>query len=144
MIPTHHRPRVSWSAERGSHPRPGLWLAAFALLGLLLAEVWQNARVTQLCLELERTHHALTAAQARMAYVHAQLERRATRASLSPLAGSLGLAPADARQVVMLPAEYLARDESGATRRSAPSLAESFSEALVPEATARERFGSEP
>lgn len=144
MNPTHHRPRVSWSAGDRRRPRVGLWLAAFTLLGLLLAEVWQNARVTQLCLDLERTHHALTAAQARMAYVHAQLERRATRASLSPMAGSLGLVPADARQVVMLPAEYLARDESRAVRRSAPSLAASLSEALVPEATARERDGNAP
>ena len=144
MIPTQPRPRVSWSPAERRSPRLGLWLAAFALLGMLLAEVWQNAKVTQLCLDLERTHHALTAAQARMAYVRAQLERRATRASLSPLAGSLGLAPADARQVVMLPAEYLARDESGTTRRSAPSLAASLSEALVPEATARERDGNAP
>ena len=144
MSPTHLRPRVSWNSSERRQPRLGLWLAAFTLLGLLLAEVWQNARVTQLCLDLERTHHALTAAQARMAYVRAQLERRATRASLSPLAGSLGLVPADARQVVMLPAEYLARDESGVPRRSAPSLAASLSEALVPEATARERYGNAP
>ncbi len=143
MSPTHSRPRVSWSPGERRQPRLGLWLAAFTLLGLLLAEVWQNARVTQLCLDLEKTHHALAAAQARMAYVHAQLERRATRASLSPLAGSLGLVPADTRQVVMLPAEYLARDESRDSRRSAPSLAASLSEALVPEATARER-GNEP
>jgi hypothetical protein len=144
MIATRPRPRVSWSPGERRSPRLGLWLAAFALLGMLLAEVWQNAKVTQLCLDLERTHHALTAAQARMAYVRAQLDRRETRASLSPLAGSLGLAPADARQVVMLPAEYLARDESGASRRSAPSLAASLSEVLVPEATARERDGNTP
>lgn len=144
MTPHQPRPRVSWNASERRRPRLGLWLAAFTLLGLLLAEVWQNAKVTQLCLELEHTQGALTAAQARMAYVRAQLERRETRASLSPLASSLGLVPADARQVVMLPAEYLARDESGAHRRSAPSLAESFTQALVPEATARERFGNEP
>jgi len=144
MIPTQPRPRVSWSPAERRSPRLGMWLAAFALLGMLLAEVWQNARVTQLCLELKRTHDSLTAAEARMAYDHAQLERRATRASLSPLAGSLGLQPADARQVVMLPAEYLARDESRASRPSAPSLAASLSEALVPEATARERDGNSP
>ena len=144
MIPPTPRPRVSWNAVERRSPRLGLWLAAFALLGMLLAEVWQNARVTQLCLDLKRTHDALTAVQARRAYDHAQLERRATRASLSPLAGSLGLVPADARQVVMLPAEYLARDESRAVRRSAPSLAASLSEAHVPEATARERDGNAP
>ena len=143
MIPTSPRPRVHWSMGDARNPRLGLWFAALALLGLLLAEVWQNARVTQLCLNLERTHHALAAAEARSEYVQAQLERRATRASLSPLAGSLGLAPADAKQVVMLPAEYLARDESGSARTEL-ALAERFSRALVPEATARERSGSEP
>ena len=143
MIPTSPRPRVHWSLGDARRPRLGLWLAAFALLGLLLAEVWQNARVTQLCLKLERTHRALTAAEARSAYVQAQLERRATRASLSPMAGSLGLAPADAQQVVMLPAEYLAHDETGSAGPQL-ALAERFSRALVPEATARERSGSEP
>jgi hypothetical protein len=144
MIPTQQpRPRVSWSPVERRSPRLGLWLGAFALLGMLLIEVWQNSTVTQLCLDLKRTHDALTAAQTRVAYDHAQIERRVTRASLSPLAGSLGLAPADAKQVVMLPAEYLARDESRATR-SAPSLAASLSEALVPEATARERDGNTP
>lgn len=137
-----HRPRVVWNTGDARPSRLGVWVVAFALLGLLLAEVWQNARVTQLCLQLERTHHALSAAQARMAYERAQLERRATRASLSPMAGSLGLAPADAQQVVMLPAEYLAREESNS--RTELALAERFSQALVPEATARERSGNEP
>ena len=143
MNPNPHRPRVLWNAGESRTPRFGVWLAAFALLGLLLAEVWQNARVTQLCVNLERSQKALTAAEAREAYVRAQIERRATRASLSPMAGSLGLVPADAGQVVMLPAEYLARDES--REPSVPmALAERFSRALVPEATARERSGNEP
>lgn len=142
MIPTTRRPRVRWNAESAHPPRLGLWLAAFALLGLLLAEVWQNARVTQLCLNLERTHRALVAVEARSAYVRAQLQRRATRASLSPMAGSLGLAPADVRQVVTLPAEYLASDESR-SEGTTLALAERFSRVLVPEATARERFGSD-
>jgi len=137
------RPHVVWNAHSASRPRLGVWLAGLALLGLLLAEVWQNARVTQLCLNLERTERALTAAQAREAYVRAQLDRRATRAALSPMAGSLGLVPADARQVVTLPAEYLARD---ASRPAGPALAlaERVARVLVPEATARERSGNEP
>ena len=143
MNPKLHRPRVVWNAGEAPNPRLGLWIAGLALLGLLLAEVWQNSRVTQLCLSLEHTRHALAAADAREAYVRAQIERRVTRAALSPMAGSLGLVPADARQVVMLPAEYLARDESGGTRTEM-ALAERVSRALVPEATARERVGSEP
>jgi len=143
MNPKLHRPHVVWNARDSVRPRFGPWLAGLALLGLLLAEVWQNARVTQLCLNLERTQRALTAVQAREAYVRAQLERRATRAALSPMAGSLGLEPADAAQVVMLPAEYLARNESR-TPAPALALAERFSRVLVPEATARERYGNEP
>jgi hypothetical protein len=143
MNPNLHRPRVLWNAGESRRPRFGVWLAAFALLGLLLAEVWQNARVTQLCLNLERSQRALTAAEAREAYVRAQLDRRATRASLSPMAGSLGLVPADAGQVVMLPAEYLARDDSREPSAQL-ALAEQISRVLVPEATARERSGNEP
>lgn len=143
MTPIRRRPQVVWNARDARTSHLGIWLAGFALLGLLLAEVWQNARVTQLCLGLERTQHALTAAQAREAYVRAQLDRRATRAALSPMAGSLGLAPADARQVVVLPAEYLAHDETreGGGR---PALADRFASLLVPEATARERSGNRP
>ncbi|MEO5618827.1 MAG: hypothetical protein ABIS67_13755 [Candidatus Eisenbacteria bacterium] len=143
MNPKLPRPRVLWNAGESRSPRLGVWLAAFALLGLLLAEVWQNARVTQLCVNLEHSQRALTGAQAREAYVRAQLERRASRASLSPMAGSLGLVPADAGQVVMLPAEYLARDESREANVQL-ALAERFSRVLVPEATARERSGREP
>lgn len=144
MNPKFQRPQVVWNAGRSRSPRLGVWVAALALLGLLLAEVWQNARVAELCLRLEKTHRALAGEQAREAYVRAQLERRVTRAALSPLAGSLGLVPADARQVVMLPAEYLARDGSEAPQRTQLALAERFSRALVPEATARDRSGNEP
>ncbi len=143
MTPSHPRPHVVWNARGARSSRLGVWLAAFALLGLLLAEVWQNARVTQLCLGLERTQRGLVAARAREAYVRAQLDRRATRAALSPMAGSLGLRPADAAQVVVLPAEYLAHDgaRGGETRLA---LAERLSRVLIPEATARERSGSTP
>lgn len=143
MSPKLHRPRVVWNATEARAFRPELLLAALGLLGLLLTEVWQNARVAELCLHLERTHRALAAAQAREAYVSAQLERRVTRAALSPVAGSLGLVPADARQVVTLPAEYLSADESHPTS-DAPVLAwaDRVSRALVPDATARDRNGN--
>lgn len=143
MSPKLHRPRVVWNATESHMLRPELWLVALGLIGLLLTEVWQNARVTQLCLRLERTHHALAAAQAREAYVRAQLERRATRAALSPMAGSMGLVPADPRQVVTLPAEYLAADETNPTLDAPPpAWADRVSRALVPDATARGRNGN--
>ena len=144
MSPKLHRPRVVWNANDSRMPRPEIWLAAFGLLALLLAEVWQNARVTQLSLQLERTHHTLAAAEAREAYVSAQLQRRSTRSELSPMAGELGLAPADARQVVVLPADYLSSDESSTGHASGAALAwvDRFSSALVPEATARARNGN--
>ncbi len=143
MSPKLHRPRVVWNATDSRLARPELWLAALGLLGLLLVEVWQSARVTQLCLRLGQTRHALSAVQAREAYVRAELERRVTRAALSPVAGSLGLVPADPRQVVTLPAEYLAADEPNPTLDT-PALAwaDRVSRALVPDATARGRNGN--
>jgi hypothetical protein len=143
MSPKFHHPRVVWNGTDARVLRPELWLAALGLLGLLLGEVWQNARVAELCLRLERTHRALEAAQAREAYVRADLERRVTRAALSGVAHSLGLVPAEARQLVALPAEYLARDASRGTG-PALALAERIARVLVPEATARERSGNEP
>jgi hypothetical protein len=143
MSPKLHRPRVVWNATESRLARPEIWLAALGLLGLLLLEVWQNARVTQLCLRLEQTHRALAAAQAREAYVRAELARRVTRAELTPMAGSLGLMPADPRQVVTLPAEYLAAAEPNPTLDT-PALAwvDRVSRALVPDATARGRSGN--
>jgi hypothetical protein len=144
MSPKVHRPRVVWNATEVPAARPEIWLAALALLALLLAEVWQNARVAELSMRLDRTHRALAAAQAREAYVRAQLQRRETRSALSPMAGALGLVPADARQVVVLPAEYLAADEPSSSASGAPALAwaDRVSRVLVPEATARGRNGN--
>ncbi|HTO91246.1 MAG TPA: hypothetical protein VMJ70_08960 [Candidatus Sulfotelmatobacter sp.] len=144
MSPKPHRPRVVWNANESRSFRADVWLAAFGLLALLLAEVWQNARVTELSLRLERTRHSLSAVEAREAYVSAQLQRRATRSALSPMASELGLAPADARQVVVLPADYLSSDESssGPSRAVALAWVDRFSRALVPEATARGRNGN--
>jgi hypothetical protein len=122
--------------------RPGLWLIAAAVVGMLLVEVWEGSRVAQLSLALGQNRTALEEAQARLAFVRADLERRTTRAETAPLAAPLGLAPADAQQVVVLPSEYLAvettpsRDPASA---SVLALAERASRALVPEATARVR-----
>jgi hypothetical protein len=122
--------------------RPGLWLIAVAAVGMLLVEVWQNARLAEQCLILEQTRTELARAQARLEYVRARLDRAATRAELVPLASQLGLAPADAQQVVQLPTAYLADGEDARpVGRSSTALAwaERAARALVPEATARGR-----
>jgi hypothetical protein len=136
------RNRPSWRASEKRVARPGLWLVAAAVVGMLLVEVWAGSRVAQLSLTLGHHRTALEKAQARLAYVRADIECRTTRAEAAPLASRLGLAPADAQQVVALPSSFLAaattpkRDGS-----TVPVLAwaERASRAIVPEATARVR-----
>ena len=135
-----HRNRPSWRATEMRVARPGLWLIAAAVIGMLLVEVWAGSRVAQLSLTLGHNRTALEKAQARLAFLRADIERRTTRAETAPLASRLGLAPADAQQVVMLPSSYLTAD---ATMRTDDvrvlAWAERASRALVPEATARVR-----
>jgi hypothetical protein len=146
------RSRLSWRAgvptwspaPETRFVRPELWLAAAALVGVLLAEVWQSSHVAQLSLELAQKRAALESARARLLYVRADLERRTTRAETAPLAARLGLAPADAQQVVALPSRYLVADATPhrTGQVSALALAERASRALVPEATAKSRAGN--
>jgi hypothetical protein len=121
--------------------RPGLWLVAAAVVGMLLVEVWAGSRVAQLSLSLGQHRTALDKAQARLAFVRADLERRTTRAEAAPLASRLGLAPADAQQVVVLPSAFLAAatPRRDASRVPVLAWAERASRAIVPEATARPR-----
>ena len=142
MTPDPRRPRPSWRAADVRTLRPELWLAAAAAVGLLLVEVWQSSRVTELSFSLEKSRSALVQAQARIESAQARLERQTTRAVLAPVAATLGLVPADARQIVSLPSAYLA-DGEAATRDGVPvsllAWAERAARALVPEATARSR-----
>ena len=134
------RSRPSWRARRAT--RPGLWLIAAAAVGMLLVEVWEGSRVAQLSLALGQNRAALEEAQARLAFVRADLERRTTRAETAPLASRLGLAPADAQQVVALPSSFLAAATTPKRDASTVPLlawAERASRAIVPEATARVR-----
>ena len=133
----------SWRAGEVRRIRPELWLTAVALVAVLLVEVGQSSHMAQLCLNLERSRATLVRANARLEFARAELERRTTRAELTPLASQLGLKPVDAQQVVTLPAEYLAGGGSmlhGADAPSVLALAERASRALVPEATARGRI----
>jgi hypothetical protein len=114
-------------------------------LGMLLVEVWQSSRMAQLCMELDKTQTASVRTCARLNFMRAALERHSTRAELAPAAHALGLAPADAQQVVLLPSEYLADERTIARDADSVSLlalAERVWGALVPEATARSRTSS--
>ncbi len=139
-----HRSLPSWRVPDRRVVRPELWLLAIAVVVMLLVEVWQSARMAELSLPLDQSRSALQQSHARLDFVRAELERRSTRAELAPLASQLGLAPSDAQQVVVLPAEYLA---DGGDRRNAESVsrlawAERVMRVLVPEARARSRAGS--
>ena len=139
------RNRPRWRAPETGAIRPGHWVAAAALVGMLLVEVGQSSRVAELALGLDQNRAALAQAQARLEFVQAQLERRSTRAELAPAASGLGLAPADPGQVVALPAEYLAAEipvDASVASASLLGLAERAARALVPEATARPRSGN--
>ena len=139
-VSPHRRP--SWRASERAFP-PELWLVAAVAVGMLLVEVWQSSKVAELCLGLDQTRSALVQARARVEFVHAQLDRRTTRAELAPLAAQLGLVPADAQQVVNLPSEYLADGGTpGSSEPTVLALAERASRAIVPEARARDRGGN--
>jgi hypothetical protein len=143
-VMTFNRPfRPSWRVPEGRVPRPEPWLLAVALVAVLLVEVWQNSHVAELCLTLDHNRTALARSRARLDFMRAEFERRTTRAELAPLAVTLGLAPAEARQIVRLPAEYLAASEPPSAPRAPSSLmawAEQASRALVPEARAKSRI----
>ena len=136
------RSRPSWRTSDVRVVRPGLWLVAAAVVGMLLVEVWAGSRVAQLSLTLGHNRTALEKAQARLAFVRADLERRTTRAEAAPLASRLGLAPADAQQVVALPSAFLAAPappKRDLGKVPVLAWAERASRAIVPEATARAR-----
>ncbi len=136
------RSRPSWRVSEMRVAWPGLWLVAAVVVGMLLVEVWAGSRVAQLSLTLGHHRTALEKAQARLAFARADIECRTTRAEAAPLASRLGLAPADAQQVVVLPFSYLAAATTPHRDRSAGSMlawAEGASRAIVPEAMARGR-----
>ena len=136
------RSRSSLDAGLGRAIRPELWLIAVVAVGMLLVEVGQSSRMTELCLSLEKSRGALQHARARLDVSHARLERQITRAELVPLASELGLAPADAQQVVQLPSEYLADAVDAPAEGRAPTAlawAERVARSLVPDAAARAR-----
>jgi len=135
------RSRPSWRSSDGRIVRPELWLLAIGVVSALLVEVSQSARVAEISMDLDKTRSTLQQAQARLEFVRAEMDRRSTRAELSPIASRLGLAPPDAGHVVILPAEYLASPaiRRGGKNASLVAWAEKASRIFVQEATARSR-----
>ena len=130
-----------WRAHEARVVRPELWAMAVVVVGMLLVEVWQSARMAELCLQLDHSRRALTQERSRLAYDRARLDRGWNRSELGPVAARLGLAPVDGSQQIELPSGYLARTSTTRTATSSPALVwlDRASRALVPEATARSR-----
>jgi len=139
------RSTPSWRVQDGRLVRPEPLLLAGFVVAMLLVEVWGNARLAEVSMDLDRGRTSLQQARARLEFVRADLERASTRAELRPLASRLGLAPPEAHQVVMLPPEYLAAEDGRREAENhAPLLAwaERAARVFVSEARARSRSGS--
>ncbi len=128
----------SWRVSDARPFRPQLAAAALAVVGVLLLEVWQCSTVASLSEQVGRATHALQQANAELEWSRAQLERETSRAALGPVAGALGLRPADPQAIVSLPEEYL--EPADAPKAAAPrSLLAGALHSLVPDAAARGR-----
>lgn len=130
-----------WRAPEARVVRPELWAMAIVVVGMLLVEVWQTARMTETCLVLDHDRRVLTQERSRMEYNRARGDRRWNRPELEPIARRSGLAPIQGSQQIELPAGYLARASVTRSEPGSPVLAwlDRLSTALVPEATARSR-----
>ena len=131
----------SWRVSDARTFRPGIALAAVGVLAVLLLEVWQSSAVASLSVRAGRANDELRRASAELAWTRAAVDRGSSRAQVGTLATTLGVRPADANQVVWLPAEYLQEDETPAVSVPPTLLAAAGRafQSLVPEATARGR-----
>jgi len=141
MIVDRRRSVPSWRVSDARPFRPQLALAAFAVLGVLLMEVWQCSTVASLSAQLDTGTKALQQANANMEWTRARLERESSRAALGPVAAAIGLVPTDPQRIVTLPEEYLEPADSrpAAPQRSLLAMAGGALHALVPDASARGR-----
>ena len=131
----------SWRVSDARPFRPQLVLAAVAVVGVLLMEVWQCSTVASLSEQVGRATHQLQQGSAELEWTRAQLDRASSRASLGPVASAIGLRPADPQRMVLLPEEYLepAEARSPASEASLSALAGRVLHVLVPDAAARGR-----
>ena len=142
MRPMWRHAVPSWRAPDARALRPGWILGAVLLLAVLLLEVWQQSAVASLSLRAGQSTDQLKRASNERDWMRAQLERNTTRAEVATLAGSSGVRPADAAQVVWLPSDYLEEDGVAAGQDGSPALLAAAGHALqslVPEAKARSR-----
>ena len=131
----------AWRVSDARPFRPQLALAACAVLGVLLMEVWQCSTVASLSEQVGRATHSLSQANADLEWTRAQLERESSREALGPVAQAIGLQPADPQRIVALPEEYLEAGEAPRPASSQPllALADGLVHAFVPDASARGR-----
>ena len=117
-------------------------MGALLLLAMLLLEVWQQSAVASLSVSAGRANESLQRASNDLEWTRAQLDQNTRRSEVGSLAFSAGVRPADAAQVVWLPADYLEEDGVVADPSGSPALLAAAGRALqslVPEAKARGR-----
>lgn len=141
MTSNRMRSVPSWRVTDARTFRPQLVLVVGAVMAVLLLEVWQCSTVASLSEQIGRATHQLQQANAELGWARARLERESSRAALGPLAGALGLAPADPTRIVRLPEAYLEPAESRPAAAGGAMLAFAGHalQALVPDASARGR-----
>ncbi len=136
------RTAPSWRMTDARALQPGWLLGALLLLAILLLEVWQQSAVASLSLRAGRANEQLQRASNDLEWTRAQLDQNTRRSEVGSLAFSAGVRPADATQVVWLPADYLEEDGAAADPKGSPALLAAAGRALqslVPEAKARGR-----
>jgi len=82
------RSTASWRVSDARPFRPQLLLAAFAVVGVLLMEVWQCSTVASLSEQVGGATLRLQRATAGLDLTRAQLDRASSRASLGPMASA--------------------------------------------------------
>ena len=135
------RSAPSWRVTDARSLRPQVLLVAAAVMLALLTEVWQCSTVASLGDQVVRASRDLQKANAELLWNKSQLERSSSRAALGPLAGAIGLKPADPQRIVLLPEEFLEPGEGRGGPGPGGWLAWAGRAAgvLVPEASAHGR-----
>lgn len=136
------RSAPSWRLSDARALQPGWLVGALLLLAMLLLEVWQQSAVASLSVSAGRANDQLQRASNDLEWTRAQLDQNTRRSEVGSLAFSAGVRPADAAQVVWLPADYLEEDGVVVDPNGSPALLAAAGRALqslVPEAKARGR-----
>jgi len=135
------RSAPSWRVSDTRPMRLKLFVLAAVVMAALLTEVWQCSTVASLSEQIGRASRDLQKANAELLWHRSQLERSSNRSAVGPMAGAIGLRPADPQRIVLLPEEFLEPAESrgGAAAGGWLAWAGRAAGALVPEASAHGR-----